>query len=270
VNAAPEATLRVRVDATNPGQFFACCGLLETADRLWGGAEGWFEGGAFLFRPLDAHSAAGATLAGLLRAVAEAPLQQTDPADDYSSPVELLGPFRLRLDWWKDTRSGGKPLKVWAGTMKSLRIARAMQSVLLRPEIHNEEVFDHGTVVHDPEEPAKKVEPFYFDARRGSNARAIDIGFAPDTLHRMTTLAYPAVEFLCLVGLQRFRPAAAGSPRVFDYQTWAVPLATCIAQSAASGALPAVGSRNFRFEVCFRTDQKKHKAFAPATATIRS
>ncbi len=24
---------------TNPGQFFACCGLLELADRLWPGAE---------------------------------------------------------------------------------------------------------------------------------------------------------------------------------------------------------------------------------------
>jgi hypothetical protein len=31
------------VDLTNPGQFFACCGLLEFADRLWPGAEGWFD-----------------------------------------------------------------------------------------------------------------------------------------------------------------------------------------------------------------------------------
>ncbi len=35
--------ISVRVDPTNPGQFFACCGLLELADRLWGGVEGWFE-----------------------------------------------------------------------------------------------------------------------------------------------------------------------------------------------------------------------------------
>jgi hypothetical protein len=33
----------VAVDPTNPGQFFACCGLLELADRLWPGAEGWFD-----------------------------------------------------------------------------------------------------------------------------------------------------------------------------------------------------------------------------------
>ena len=39
----PEPSIRVNVDVTNPGQFFACRGLLELADRLWPGAEGWFE-----------------------------------------------------------------------------------------------------------------------------------------------------------------------------------------------------------------------------------
>jgi len=34
-----EADTRIRVDPTNPGQFFACCGLLELADRLWPSAE---------------------------------------------------------------------------------------------------------------------------------------------------------------------------------------------------------------------------------------
>ena len=30
--------IRIPVKLTNPGQFFACCGLLELADRLWPGA----------------------------------------------------------------------------------------------------------------------------------------------------------------------------------------------------------------------------------------
>src|SRR6266545_794451 len=34
--------IHIKVDVTNPGQFFACCGLLELADRLWPGAEGYF------------------------------------------------------------------------------------------------------------------------------------------------------------------------------------------------------------------------------------
>ena len=43
----PEPRFRVHVDVSNPGQFFACCGLLELAHRLWPGAEGWFENGRF-------------------------------------------------------------------------------------------------------------------------------------------------------------------------------------------------------------------------------
>ena len=39
----PAHTIRIRVDATNPGQFFACCGLLELAARLRPGAFGCFE-----------------------------------------------------------------------------------------------------------------------------------------------------------------------------------------------------------------------------------
>ena len=31
--------IQLNVDPTNPGQFFACCGLLELADRLRDGAE---------------------------------------------------------------------------------------------------------------------------------------------------------------------------------------------------------------------------------------
>ncbi|HIC90292.1 MAG TPA: hypothetical protein EYP04_12940, partial [Anaerolineae bacterium] len=41
--SSPNPTFSVRVDVTNPGQFFACCGLLELAHRLSPGAEGFFD-----------------------------------------------------------------------------------------------------------------------------------------------------------------------------------------------------------------------------------
>ena len=44
-----EPSIRISLDVTNPGQFFACCGLLELADRLWNGAEGWFSDGGCAF-----------------------------------------------------------------------------------------------------------------------------------------------------------------------------------------------------------------------------
>lgn len=265
----PEPVIRVRVDPTNTGQFFACCGLLELAERLWNGAEGWFNDGAFYLRPLDTNPSIGSTLDGLLRAIAGAALRQIDPNDDYSSPIEVPLPFGIRLDWWTDGRAGGDRLKVWAGSMRSVRIARAMQNMLKLPDLQDDGLLDYGAVVYDPLEPHKKVEPFYFDARRGSSAQAIDIGFAPDSL-QMTTAAYPAVEFLCLVGLQRFRPMPTTMRRVFEYHTWTLPLATHAALSAVCGLLLHVGNRGFRFENAFRTDQRKHKAFTPATPITRS
>jgi hypothetical protein len=254
----PESTIRVQVDATNPGQFFACCGLLELADRLFTGAQGWFARGEFRIAPCSG------ALTDLLQGVGAAVLTQLDPGDDYSSPIEIGPPFGLRLDWWTDEQAGGRPLKVWAGSMRSVRIARAMQAALRRPELQTEALFDRGLVVYDPDEPDKKVEPYYFDSRRGASAQALDIGFAPDAL-KMTTTAYPAVEFLCLVGLQRARPEATETPRVFVYFTWSVPLPVTVLPAAVGGRLGHVRAAGYRFENAFRTDQKKHKAYLPST-----
>ena len=260
-------SIRVRVDPTNPGQFFACCGLLELADRLWGGVDGRFKDGAFLIEVSNAGAGVESSLAGLVRTIAETPLRQVDADDDYSSPIELPAPFNLRVDWWKN-RTGGDQLKVWAGSMRSARIASAMKHALQLVALQSETLLDYGTVVYDPLDPDKKVEPFYFDARRGASAQSLDIGFAPDSLH-MTNAAYPAVEFLFLVGLQRFRPMPTDRRRVFDYNTWTQSLPTDVAPLAVCGLLPQVGGDTFRFEVAFRTDQRKHKSFTPATLISR-
>ena len=226
-----ESSISVRLDPTNPGQFFACCGLLELSDRLWGGAEGWFEDGAFAIRLQSEINSEKANLGSLMRQLSGARLQQIDQGDDFASPIYTPLPFGLRVDWWNDSRSGGSRLKVWAGSMRGIRVARAMQAVLQRPQLHNDRLLDYASVVYDPLEPDKKVEPFYFDARRGASAQSIDIGFAPDALV-MTSAAYPAVEVLCLIGLQRCRPMPTNLPRVFDYYTWSHPLEARLAPAA--------------------------------------
>ena len=251
----PEPNIVVKVDVTNPGQLFACCGLLELADRLWPGAEGWFRDGEF-------YIACSGALEVLLKEITNAELEQIDHDDDMASPMRLPEPFVLTLDWWNDELTNGKQLKVWAGSMRSVRIARAMQKAILKV-CNPQRLFDHAAVVYDPDQ-RKKVEPYYFDSRRGSNARSLDIGFAPDSL-KITTAAHPAVEFLCLVGLQRFRPAPTNQRRVFDYCTWTEPLPAPTAAAAVNGMLPIATSMVYRFENAFRTDQKKHKSFLPAT-----
>lgn len=269
MSPASEATISVQVDPANPGQFFACCGLLELADRLWNGTEGWFGTNAFYLRPMVQHTEKPATISELVRVIAGATLEALDLTNDTSSPVLIGVPFSLRLDWWQDERAGGEQLKVWAGSMRGLRIARAMQTVLAcEEEVQTASLLDYGVVVRDPDQPDNKVEPFYFDARRGASALPIDIGFSPDSL-QMTNIAYPAVEFLCLVGLQRFRPLQTPNRRVFEYHTWLLPLTASIAPVAIAGLIPGSSARAFRFENAFRTDQRKHKAFNIATPIAR-
>jgi CRISPR-associated protein Csb3 len=249
-------SFEVRVDVTNPGQFFACCGLLELASRLDPSARGQFVQNVFA---VDAAR----DLGDIIGALAREPLIQVVDDDETSSPIHIPPPFGLRLDWWKDEATGGRELKVWAGSMQSLRIARAMLSAIRDPKLHDASLLDHGLVVYDPDNPAKKVEPFYFDARRAPNAHSRDIGFSPNDLE-LTTTAFPAVEALCLVGLQRFRPTRTQQRRVFDYQTWGSPLPAAIAAAVACRAVSLPHVRTYRFECWFRTGQKKQKAFRPA------
>lgn len=252
-------SIRINVDVTNPGQFFACCGLLELADRLWPGAEGWFEELSFCVTCTG-------TLASLVENIVEAELIQLDPDDGTSSPIEVGKPFRiLRLDWWQDQRAGGKDLKVWAGTMEGFRIACAMQQAMRDVKFTKPTLFDTGGVVYDPENPEKKVEPFYFDARRGPNAHSRDVGFSANDL-QMTTTAFPAVELLCLVGLQRCLPLPTAQRRVFAYFTWGKPLSPMLLPAAVTGRLPLISSRGYRFENWYRTGQRKHKAFRSAVS----
>ena len=282
MNQASESTIRVPVDPTNPGQFFACCGLLEVADRLSSGAEGWFDGACFLIStPSRAVSLIEVLSAARAMQLSEnGPDPSSDEEDDESDnseadkPLTIISPIQLRLDWWKD-----KSLKTWAGSMDASRIFVAMCGAI---DPNNSDPFNQGRVVFDPDRSLpdsanqkkrlkrpNKREPFYLDARRGASAQSIDVGFAPDSLN-LTTTAYPVVEVFCLIGLQRCRPMPTSTPRIFDYSTWSIPLGSCVIPAAVSGLLTPMATRMFRFENAFRTDQRKHKAFTPATCIARS
>lgn len=256
MNISTESSFRVRVDLTNPGQFFACCGLLEMAARLKPETLGWFEAGWFWLGQ-------GPTLQETIQGLRAVELRQVDPEDTTASPIFISAPFELRLDWWKTGDRASSDLKVWAGTMESFRIARAMQHALRADDFVSERLLDVGLVAYDPDDGAKKVEPFYFDARRGPNAHSRDVGFAPNDLG-LTTIASPAVELLCLIGLQRARPVPTSQPRIFDYHTWVHPLPTTLVSAAVAGFLPDSARHSYRFESGFRTGQRKHKAFLSA------
>ena len=250
--------IRINVDPTNPGQFFACCGLLELADRLWEDAQGYFEGREFCVTT--------GTLNDVIQAIARAKLIQLEPDNNTSSAIQVEDPFRsIRLDWWQDERAGGKELKVWAGSMESVRIARAMQMAMQSDQFVTPDLFNVGVVAFDPDNSPKKVEPYYFDSRRGPNAHSRDVGFSPNDL-QMTTTAFPAVELLCLIGLQRCLPAKTRKPRVYQYFTWPAPIPVELLPAVVTGEAVFPGCKGFQFENWYRTGQRKHKAFRSAIA----
>ena len=256
---SPAASFCVRVDASNPGQFFACCALLELSSRLPGnaGAQGWFEDGEFCV-------ASRYGLPDTVRSIVEAEILQLDADDDTASPLLVDKPFDLTLDWWKSDDRKVTGLKVWAGRMSSFRIARAMQQAMREAAFLTPDLLNIGTVARDPEDLLNKVEPFCFDARRAANAHSRDTGFSIDALG-MTSLAFPAVELLCLVGLQRCLPVPVplkDLPRHYDYFLWDRPIEATLLLPAVAGLLAdPVG---YRFESWFRTSQRKHKAFLKA------
>ncbi len=235
------------VDRTNPGQFFGCCGVFELAQRLWPCATAHFEGAHFIVSV--------GNLRELVTKAAQVPIEVLEAANQTSSALRLAEPFDLQIDWWKVERG----LKTWAGRMSVDRIATSLQRDL--PNTLNSGFFDDGHVVHGAD--GKKVEPYYFDGRRGATALPLDVGFSSDALS-LETVAFSATEFFTLLGLQRFRPFRSDvKPRIYRYRAWLRPLPVTLAALAAANVLPDDGPL-FQFESTFRTDQRKHKAYSPA------
>ncbi len=264
----PEPGFSVEVDLTNPGQFFACCGLLELAHRLWPGTEGWFEDKAFQIGAANCRTGFAALLACLSSAWL---CSDDETADDKTCPLRLQlandttsppAPLSLRLDWWLDDTGVGSALKTWAGQQRVTVMSRAMLHTAVSNGASSTGWLDRGAVAHDPESPRKVVEPFYFDARR--YAHALDAGFSLDAIGA-EAIAYPSVELMALIGLQRFRPRGSeGNRWMFEYFAWSQPMGVAAA-AVACGAVPIAGRRGFRFRLQFRDDQKRYKAFGFAT-----
>jgi hypothetical protein len=268
------ANITVPVDPANPGQFFACCGLLELAHGLWPGAEAWFD----LKEQAATFQIAASPIASLPDLLANATrlqfnLGNDDMADgdaerdgeESADPILTRSPVALVLDWWSD-----KSIKPWAGSMKERLILNAMLQAIdpADPDPLNSE-----RAVSDPAPAAKlgrrtrkpkKREPFYFDCRRGLIAHPLDSGFSPDK-HHMESKCFPTVEAMCFIGLQRTRPSPTGLTNRSQYTVWTERLPVNTLAGVVCGLVPVHGSSTFMFDNFFRTDQRKHKSYSRAT-----
>lgn len=289
-----EPTIGVRVEPTNPGEFFACCGLLELADRLWRGVEGWFDGrGHFLLRPAHAMPSFGGSAlieavarCGLGNAMTESELKRREDLSAMpkkhreavgslevekkaldalwrESPILLLEPFHLRLDWFLDERAGGDSLKTWAGQQSVTDLARGMKVPIEAgdwSETPPEDWFSERTTTSGL--------PFNFDSDLGGLGSARDVGFSFDPLKGMKVQTRPLVEFLAFIGLQRFRPARIARENRYRVSIWFDPLVPEVAAPAACGLIELRRARAFEFRLLYRT--KYLKSFLPAVPIARS
>lgn len=277
-----DANIQISVDLTNPGQFFACCGLLELADRLWSGAEGWFEDGHF--RILSPGADDISTLLGAIVSSKVSNIMSPEQVERLESlkkqrglskeaeaekkeleslrrelPIVLSGGFSLRIEWFTEESAGGSRFKTWAGQQCVLDIARAMHGGLSAAK-----VADGHTLWNN----ARGIGlPFFFDSDLGGQGSALDIGFSFDPLSgneatRIEGTSKPALELLAFIGLQRFRPCEIAGQNRFVYVAWNRPLPPSVAACAACRAVSISNSSAFEFRLLYRT--KYLKSFLPA------
>jgi len=288
------SSLRVRVDPTNPGQFFACCGLLELADRAWGGAEGWFDSKnshhAFVLKPINGHG--DAPVSQLAAALSSCHLANTmtpaellrraelgrmkkkereeipslcDEKEDLDrkwreAPIALGDPFGIVVDWFLDDRAGGSRLKTWAGQQSVMDIAREMKSLAdSAPWDAPAEADWLNMAVHSGSLP------FNFDCSLGAMGADRDVGFSFDPLRganvNMDLRIRPRTELLAFIGLQRFRPRPV--ERRYRITMWFDPLTPEVASAVVCGLVDRRASRTLEFGLLYRT--KYLKSFLPAT-----
>lgn len=243
-------SIQINVDPTNPGQFFACCGLHELAYRFWPGAEGWFEQGRF-------RIACAGTLATLLDYLATHEPAGPKELENGLAVKSIIAPLRfvfeggsgpsLTVDTWTQTRiEKGKPTVLanppwnfWSGNQTTLKIWRGLRLALLKqlPQLRrHDEASLFGWRV-------PLTGRFGFDP--GAAWNALDVGFSPNTL-QMPVASSPATEMLAAIGIQRFRPLLSDDRRSFLYATWGLPLLPSAAAAVASSLVVIKTATRFR------------------------
>jgi hypothetical protein len=250
-----EPTISLPVDLTNPGQFFACCGLLELASRLAEETEGWFEAGRFHLThapPDTIEQFLDCEVKALAEPAAGTEDDEGDSDDGGSKIVPLwVGtPFCFRLDWWRDAQATTvAKLKTWSAGQK-------VQDLFITPAPSKgkagSSVRDHlrEVVRQHPGDwiretiTAESPKPYCYDSRL-SRRSLLDAGHSA-----FGRLAFsPACDVLCHVAFQRFRPRLVEQWTCNQYGVWNTPLPVTVAPAAVLGYLPNLLSHVYEFPI---------------------
>lgn len=256
--SSPKATIRVNL--RNPGEFLACCGLLEIAHRTYTSDEppvGYFTEDQF-----NLCGSQNSITDLVSRLVKENPIvTEPDSSSDAIAPLALptLG---LRLDWWRQPGDSKSPwrktaFKLWAGQQTSMTVWTS-----LRDATHKLLASDSITADRPLGGRAMLTGRFGFDP--GAAWNALDAGFSPNE-QGYDVASAPIAELLAAVGIQRVRPMSTDGHE-FEYITWRVPLAAPLLPAGATGCIPDPQARLFRFRI---TSRGSYGCFTTATEVRR-
>lgn len=253
-----ETHISLRVDPANPGQFFACCGLLELANLLSDeGAEACFKRDKFFLT-------SSKKLRDLINTLVETPPDALSEIENGIQVKPLIAPLYLNLpgkqvsgfilNAWMTvkinkgvvTADANPPWNFWSGNQTPLQIWTALRKELLNQLNDSKEELLSESLFFERKPLSGR---FGFDP--GAAWNALDAGFSPNE-QSMDVASSPAVELLAAIGLQRFRPQLSKDRNSFIYALWETPLPPNVAFAAASGSMPTVSNSFFQGQVVSR------------------
>lgn len=256
-SVGPEATLTLPVDLFNPGQFFACCGLLELAHRLTQPGQralGWFEGihstqSRFLISALNSDGSV--TLEKIIGLLKKCEITAQNP-ESKEGPVFLGEPLNITIDW-RSPFPQNSLVKTFAGKQNIFEITQVLQQAL--PESCDNELLDYCYPVD------KAVTAFGIEKAEDT----IDAGFSMDVQKDRLFRRPPIfLELLAQIGVQRFCPLEGLKRLDRIYYAWAIPLPAFLASIAVSYPFSTIPMQGFFFQMYKRDPQGRYKGFAPS------
>lgn len=278
------ASASISVDVLNPGQVFACLGLLELlnlhSDDACGGFD-WSQSDRVTFhissRSLDnpirvvLESLASARIEALVPsqydtrlldttwATASTPTFPGTSVDRKTLPIRLSDgrrPLYFDLTSWCPARK--REFKLYSGQQSSYQIATSMLAAIQELwRSRKSELLDDPFGVITPLGGSS----FKLDARKSWTA--IDAGYSPDEEnHRVESS--PLVELLAAIGLEYARPRAADDRAHDDdlrYAIWSGLLPPILARPAIGAISVGCPQRFFKFTLQ-KAGQNKIVTFA--------
>jgi CRISPR-associated protein Csx14 len=242
--------LKVPFDPRNPGQFYACCGLIELLELATKSTTSKFviDSRRPHFAELIVKSESELDMSCVIDAVRHATYRtfkretaEKEAEKDSIAPavVSIFG-REFILDWWLDEfHEKATSFKCWAGQMTTQKLISEMPKLVSESDL-------------------SFTSSAFTSTRFGVDPRsawvALDLGYSPNEQGEESR-TYPVVELLAAFGLEGFRPAGKRNSG-FEYSLWLSELPLAIARTAAARPWDGLAATRFKFELGERGSYK--------------